>query len=209
LLCNSHNHKQNSRRHPQGDPQAATGSVAEIMLASCVYMMYDYDIVIITIGVSRVTPRELVEKRIEDFLAICQRQGVKATHQRTEILRELASSDEHPDAETILARVRQRIPAISVDTIYRTLRLLEDKGVIARVGSIRDRTRFDANTDRHHHFVCTECGMIGDFYSEAMDRLLVPREVSEMGSVEGVYVELRGVCRTCKQKATKPEGRTE
>jgi Fur family transcriptional regulator, peroxide stress response regulator len=155
-----------------------------------------------------VIPKQQVEKRVADFLEICRRQGVKATHQRTEILRELAGSEEHPDAETIFTRVRQRIPAISVDTIYRTLRLLEDRGVIARVGSMRDRARFDANTDRHHHFVCTECEMIGDFYSDAMDQFPVPQEVSEMGSVEGVYVELRGICRKCKQKAMKTEGRT-
>ncbi len=153
-------------------------------------------------------PKQQVEKRVADFLEICRRQGVKATHQRTEILRELAGSEEHPDAETILTRVRQRVPTISVDTIYRTLRLLEDSGVIARVGSMRDRARFDANTDRHHHFVCTECEMIGDFYSDAMDQFPVPQEVSEMGSVEGVYVELRGICRKCKQKAMKTEGRT-
>ncbi|WP_225073420.1 transcriptional repressor [Desulfuromonas sp. CSMB_57] len=153
-------------------------------------------------------PKQQVEKRVADSLEICRRQGVKATHQRTEILRELAGSEEHPDAETILTRVRQRVPTISVDTIYRTLRLLEDSGVIARVGSMRDRARFDANTDRHHHFVCTECEMIGDFYSDAMDQFPVPQEVSEMGSVEGVYVELRGICRKCKQKAMKTEGRT-
>jgi Fur family peroxide stress response transcriptional regulator len=147
---------------------------------------------------------ERVEKRVADFVKVCRRQGVKATHQRTEILRELAGMAEHPDAETIHARVRQRIPAISVDTVYRTLRLLEDRGVIARVGSMRDRARFDANTDRHHHFVCTECGLIGDFYSEALDRFQVPREVAEIGSVDGVYVELRGRCRKCQLKAKKP-----
>jgi Fur family peroxide stress response transcriptional regulator len=155
-----------------------------------------------------VPSREQVEKRVAEFLDICRRQSVKATHQRTEILRELAGSEEHPDAEMILERVRQKIPAISVDTIYRTLRLFEDRGVIARVGSTRDRARYDANTDRHHHFVCTECGMIGDFYSDAMDRFPVPREVSEMGSVKGVYVEMRGICRKCKQNAMKTEGRT-
>lgn len=153
-------------------------------------------------------PKKQVGKRIAEFLEICRRQGVKATHQRTEILRELAGSEEHPDAETIFARVRQRIPAISFDTIYRTLRLLEDRGVIARVGAMRDRARFDANMDRHHHFVCTKCGMIGDFYSDTMDRLPVPGDVSEMGSVEGVYVELRGICRKCKQETIKTEGRT-
>jgi Fur family transcriptional regulator, peroxide stress response regulator len=149
------------------------------------------------------TPSEQVEQRVAEFLEICRRHGVKATHQRTAILRELAGSGEHPDAETILARVRQKIPAISVDTIYRTLRLLEESGVIARVGSMRDRARFDANTDRHHHFVCTKCGMIGDFYSAAMDRLAAPREVAAMGVVEGVYVELRGICRKCRPKAAK------
>ena len=154
------------------------------------------------------TPAEHIKTRVAEFLECCRRQGVRATHQRAEILRELAGSQEHPDAETIHRRVRQRIPTISLDTVYRTLRLLEDKGVIARVGSVRDRARYDANTDRHHHFVCTACGMIGDFYSDAMDRLPVPREVSEMGSVEGVYVELRGICRDCRQKAVKPKGPT-
>lgn len=47
-----------------------------------------------------------------------------------------------------------------------------------------------------------------DSSSDAMDRLAVPREVSEMGRVRGVYVEFRGGCRTCKQVAMKTEGRT-
>ncbi len=79
--------------------------------------------------------------------------------------------------------------------------MLEDKGVISRVGSMRDRARFDANTDRHHHFVCSDCGMIGDFYCDALDHFPVPREVTEMGRVDGVYVELRGRCRKCQVKA--------
>ena len=140
-----------------------------------------------------------------EFVDAFRRQGLKATHQRREILRELVGTKEHPDAETIYERVRRRIPAISLDTVYRTLKLLEDKGVISRVGSTRDRARFDANTDPHHHFVCSECGMIGDFYSDVFDRFPVPRAVAEMGSVEGVYVELRGRCRKCQAGAKKPK----
>ena len=143
-----------------------------------------------------------MERRVAEFVDACRRQGIKATHQRTEILRELVATQEHPDAETIYARVRRRIPTISLDTVYRTLRMLEDMGIIARVGSIRVRTRFDANTDRHHHFVCCECGMIGDFYSDALDRFLVPRELAGMGSVDRFYVEWRGRCRKC-QAGTK------
>jgi Fur family transcriptional regulator, peroxide stress response regulator len=142
-----------------------------------------------------------IERRVAEFVDACRRQGIKATHQRTEILRELVATQEHPDAETIYNRVRRRIPTISLDTVYRTLRTLEDMGAIARVGSMRDRVRFDANTDRHHHFVCRECGMIGDFCSDVLDRFQVPPEAAEMGTVDWVYVELRGRCRKCQAGA--------
>lgn len=147
--------------------------------------------------------RDEVGRRMAGFAAACRSHGVKATHQRTEILRELARTEEHPDAETVYSGVRKRIPAISLDTVYRTLRLLEEKEIISRVGSLRDRARFDANTDRHHHFVCSACGRIADFYSEVLDRFPVPPEVAEMGSVDGAYVELRGRCRACLVKAKK------
>ena len=111
-----------------------------------------------------------LERRMRGFSEVCRSFGVKATHQRTEIYRELAQTKEHPDAETIYARVRKRIPAMSLDTVYRTLRLLEEKKIISRVGSLGERTRFDANTDRHHHFICKRCGYIGDFYNARIQR---------------------------------------
>lgn len=145
--------------------------------------------------------QEQVEKRVADFAATCRRQGIKATHQRMEILRELASTGEHPDAETIYTRVRKRIPAISLDTVYRTLRMLEEKGVISRVPSMQDRARFDANMDRHHHFVCETCGQIADFTSAALDGFAPPPEVAALGRVESVHIELRGRCKSCKGAA--------
>ena len=141
-----------------------------------------------------------VEKRVNVFSEFCRRYGVKATHQRSEIYREVARTDEHPDAETIYARVRKRIPAISLDTVYRTLRLLEKKGLIARVGSLGERTRFDANTDHHHHFVCAKCGFMGDFYNEGWNDFRVPNDVMAMGKVDSVHVELRGLCKACQGK---------
>jgi Fur family transcriptional regulator, peroxide stress response regulator len=141
-----------------------------------------------------------VEKRVNVFSEFCRRYGVKATHQRSEIYREVARTDEHPDVETIYARVRKRIPAISLDTVYRTIRLLERKGLISRVGSFGEKTRFDANTDHHHHFVCTECGFMGDFYNETWNDFRVPNDVMAMGKVDSVHVELRGICKVCQGK---------
>jgi len=141
-----------------------------------------------------------IERRVKGFRAACQRYGLKATHQRTEIYRELARTQEHPDAETVYDRVRKRIPAISLDTVYRTLRLLEEKEIISRVGYHGERTRFDANTNRHHHFICTECGFVADVYDEKLNDLRAPNDLGTMGRVNSVHVELRGLCRACQRK---------
>ena len=152
---------------------------------------------------TRPVSRAQVERRVADFAAACCRHGIKATHQRLEILRELASTGEHPDAETVYTCVRRRLPAISLDTVYRTLHLLQEKGVIARVPSANDRARFDANMDRHHHFVCASCGRIADFTSAALDGIAPPPEVRGLGRVDSVHIELRGRCRQCQSGLKK------
>jgi Fur family peroxide stress response transcriptional regulator len=146
------------------------------------------------------TKEKGLETRVKGFPGVCRRYGVKATHQRSEIYRELASTKEHPDAETIYKRVRERIPAISLDTVYRTLRLLEKKGLISRMGFLGEKTRFDGNTHRHHHFVCTECGFIGDIYNEEWNDFQAPSDVRTLGTVNSIHVEVRGLCKACQRK---------
>ncbi|MDX9981465.1 MAG: Fur family transcriptional regulator [Lentisphaeria bacterium] len=104
-----------------------------------------------------------METQLGTFAERCREAGLKATHQRIEIYRELCRTDEHPDAETIYRRVKDRMSAISFDTVYRTLKTLEEKGLIARVGSPLERFRFDANLESHQHFICNVCGRIIDF----------------------------------------------
>ena len=125
------------------------------------------------------------------------------TPQRREIFRVLAASEEHPDAETIFRRVRRRMPTISLDTVYRTLWTLVEVGLIRRIASLSDRARFDANVDRHHHFVCAECGLVRDFYSRQMDELAAPDAVKAMGAVASRHVEFRGVCVRCRNRKTR------
>jgi Fur family peroxide stress response transcriptional regulator len=145
------------------------------------------------------TPGE-VEKRVHRLEEGLKRSGVRITHQRLEILRELAESGEHPDAETIYRGVRKRIPPLSLDTVYRTLWLLLDQGLISTLGASRERARFDANIKPHHHFVCSKCGMTRDFYSEEFDQLEVPDSVKEFGSAEKTQVEIRGICVNCREE---------
>jgi Fur family peroxide stress response transcriptional regulator len=141
--------------------------------------------------------QEQLSERMEHFQQVCREAGVKLTQQRIEIFREVARSSDHPDAETVLRRVRQRLPTVSLDTVYRALWLLADLGLIGTLGPARERTRFDANLTRHHHFVCIRCGLTSDFYSEILDDLQLPDAVQALGEVAATRVEVRGVCRRC------------
>lgn len=145
------------------------------------------------------SPARPVPELVTSFLDQCRRLGIKGTHQRREIFKELAQTAAHPDAKTIYQGVKQRIPAISFDTVYRTLRLFEEKGVIARVGLPSESARFDANTARHGHFVCSQCGFIGDFRCEALESLILPDEASRFGSLHSINMEVIGICQNCQR----------
>lgn len=142
---------------------------------------------------------------LDAFRERCRAAGIRTTHQRTEIYRELATCDAHPDARTILRRVRKRVPAVSFDTVYRTLRTLEARGLIKRVGTPLERFRFDADLTKHHHFVCGRCGAIRDFRSAACDALSAPDIARKLGVAETVHVEARGTCHACRNH--KPPNR--
>jgi Fur family peroxide stress response transcriptional regulator len=141
-------------------------------------------------------------RRLEQLETVAREAGVKLTHQRLEIFRELAGSEEHPDAETIFRAVQQRMPTVSLDTVYRTLWMLHELGLVKTLGPQRDAVRFDANLDPHHHYACIRCGRVRDFDSEALNRLRVPDAVKELGSIVDAHVEVRGICAPC-QKASK------
>ena len=142
------------------------------------------------------SPRE-VDRRVARFEEVCRAAGVRLTPQRLEIFREVAQAGDHPDAETVHRRVRRRLPTVSLDTVYRTLWLLNEHDLVTTLGPSRERTRFDANLDRHHHFLCVRCGSTRDFYSEELDELELPRSAKALGRIEATLVEVRGVCREC------------
>jgi Fur family transcriptional regulator, peroxide stress response regulator len=149
-----------------------------------------------------------IERRLEQFMAAARKAGVKLTHQRLEIFREIASSLEHPDAVTVFRAVQARMPTVSLDTVYRTLWTLSDLGLITTLGSRRESVRFDANLEPHHHYVCVRCGLARDFVSAELDTLHIPDTVRSIGSIVATRVEVRGVCESCSMdQARKPATR--
>ena len=152
-------------------------------------------------------PDAELRRRLERFAETCRRTGLKLTHQRSEVFRELAMTDEHPDAETVYDRVRRRLPTVSRDTVYRTLATLDAAGLVRRTAVLVGAGRYDANTDPHHHFVCTRCGRVQDFNSPALDGLPIPPSVKALGAIESAHVQVRGVCAACAGRGNGPKRR--
>ena len=152
------------------------------------------------IGVDMKVAKGEVERRVERFREAAKIAGVKLTHQRLEIFHEVASSLDHPSADAVLSALQLRMPTISLDTVYRTLWLLNDLGLVSTLGPRRERVRFDANLLHHHHYVCVRCGLARDFVCEKLNALHIPESVQELGSIAGTHVEVRGICGRCAKE---------
>lgn len=144
----------------------------------------------------KVEPQE-IERRVEHFKNKAHEAGIKLTHQRLEIFREIASRLDHPDAEDIYHAIRRRMPSVTLDTVYRTLWLLYDLNLIATYGQLRETVHFDPNPSPHHHYICVRCGIIRDLRTTEFDDLPLPCPTGEFASVFAMRVELSGLCEGC------------
>ena len=138
---------------------------------------------------------EVIERREAALVAALREAGLRLTHQRLEVVRELAAAHDHPDADELFRRVRRRVPTISLDTVYRTLAVLVERGLVARVTTPR-ATRFDTDLAPHHHFVCTSCGELYDV-PPRFAAVHAAEAIPGVGRVRGVCLELHGVCAAC------------
>lgn len=137
------------------------------------------------------------DEQLAHWTATARAAGVKLTHQRLEIFRELAGNLDHPDVESLYQAVRQRVPTVSLDTVYRTIWTLHELGLVATLGPRRDAIRFDVNLEPHHHYVCVRCGLVRDLGADELDAVRVPDAVRALGGVLEARVEIRGVCARC------------
>ncbi|MBW2259394.1 MAG: transcriptional repressor, partial [Deltaproteobacteria bacterium] len=138
---------------------------------------------------------ESPQDRLRTFETRCRREGLKLTHQRLEIFRELVSTYDHPSANAIYQRVQTRIPTISLDTVYRTLLTFEDCGLVARVPAFDDQGRFDADLSPHQHLACTECKCVEDLHWEGFEDINPPLKTKEWGDIKSKHVVLKGICK--------------
>lgn len=108
----------------------------------------------------------------DDILARCEARGLRMTDQRRVVARALEASTDHPDAEEIHRRAALIDPKISIATVYRTVRLFEEEGIIERLEFRDGRARYeDADRDHHDHLIDLRSGEVIEFVDEEIERL--------------------------------------
>ena len=137
----------------------------------------------------------------EVFETACREAGLKLTHQRLEVFRELALSEDHPSVETLFGRLKKKLPTLSMDTVYRTLSTMEKHGLVSRVQTVESQARFEVDMEKHHHAICRQCGEITDFIWSSFDEASLPDEIQTWGVINKKNATIYGLCTQCAEKA--------
>lgn len=139
----------------------------------------------------------------EDVVRRLTRRGLRLTRQREVVLKAIRSSGGHPDAHDIYARARRVMPQISLGTVYRTLGLLRDAGVIQELHFGRPHGRFEELVEHHHHVVCKQCGRIEDISAKSLNLLAKVQELTAF-EVQEQRLEFYGLCPKCRVNRQAP-----
>lgn len=122
---------------------------------------------------------------------------VRCTPQRYSILYQLMHSPVHPTAEEIHTAINRQDPRASMATVYKSLHAMARAGLIRELNVGGHAVRFESNTEKHHHFVCDQCGRVEDVEWFDIPRL---RSGARLGNrrMRQYEVVMRGLCSTCK-----------
>ena len=123
------------------------------------------------------------------------------TRQRRLVLDLVRTEDEHPTAAEVFEQASKAMPGISFATVYNSLRYLKDAGMIREIASFgKSPSRYDSETYRHDHAVCSECGRLVDFDLPGTVELMRSAARASRFKAESVHLTLVGLCPKCRAK---------
>ena len=149
---------------------------------------------------TQIPPRDDAE-----LAKLLRERGLRATSQRVVMHRLLRDRNRHVSAEELLSEAGERLPGVSLPTVYATLELFEDLGVVRRVNGGGGTLVWDTRGDTHHHMICRNCGRIEDI-DTPLDLEAARRSAARAGfQADRAEVVVNGLCRQCR--TASPSGR--
>ena len=132
------------------------------------------------------------------FREICQENGIAVTHQRQVLYEVMKSMHGHPSPEEVYAKVRKKVPAISLATVYKNIHLFVENGVFREVSMHHGSVRVEMNGEEHHHMVCSKCKAITDIGEDELGLVAKRNKLPGGFLVERYAVDVIGVCAKCQ-----------
>lgn len=122
---------------------------------------------------------------------------LKYSKQRESIKAFLASTTDHPTADTVYLHVKEEFPHISLGTVYRNLNLLADIGEVVKITTPDGGDRFDGITNPHYHVLCTKCGRLIDLEMDNQDSFNLLASENFNGQIDSHTALFYGICEDC------------
>jgi Fur family peroxide stress response transcriptional regulator len=135
------------------------------------------------------------EKELEK---ICREHGLSLTIQRRAILDNLVCRTDHPTADQIYDDMKDQLKGISRTTVYRVLETLVSVGLARKISNPESKARFDADTSRHHHLTCIECGSIMDIHDRDLNNIELPARFASDFEFIDYSISFTGRCSRCR-----------
>ena len=132
------------------------------------------------------------------FRALCAEHGIAVTHQRQVLYEVMQGMDGHPSPEEVYARVKKKVPSISLATVYKNIHLFVESGVFRKMSMHHGSVRVEMNEHAHHHLVCSKCKAISDIDERSLGELPKRRKLPGGFLVERYSVDVIGVCAKCQ-----------
>jgi Fe2+ or Zn2+ uptake regulation protein len=120
------------------------------------------------------------------------------TRQRKVVLEAVQAGDHHPTAAEVFDAARQAMPGISFATVYNSLRYLKGKGLVREIAFGKGASRYDRETERHDHAICSDCGKLVDFDLPGTLGLVRAAARASRFQPESVTLTLVGRCPKCR-----------
>ena len=136
----------------------------------------------------------------ESFRDLCERHGLAVTHQRQVIFETLTAMHDHPSPEAVYDVVKERIPSISLATVYKNLKTFEEHGLVHEVSPHHGSARFETNPSPHHHLVCLRCKAIVDVPAEEIGPVRLKKRAPAGFVIQRYSVEMHGICGDCAKQ---------
>jgi len=137
-----------------------------------------------------------------DFRQLCHAHGLAATYQRQIIYETVRSLQGHPSPEAIYECVRQRVPSISLATVYNNLHLFLKNELLQEVSLHQKSLRLETNPHPHHHLICVNCKAISDLDERQLQPLKF-RKKPQGFHIKRISVDVLGLCSLCSAKSDR------